>query len=136
VQRIQSALSGLIVDLVERGLLGTDLERVKVRRAPQWLYDAWPDKTKAMTVGTTVLFRPEVDTDWSESQITSLLVHELTHVRQFRQMGVATFVIRYLSDYLGGRRSGLSHFDAYEAIESEKEARDVAREYCESPAPE
>ncbi len=129
MQRIQSVLSGLTGDLVERGLLGADLERVKVRRAPQWLCDAWPEKTKAMTLGTIVLFRPEVDTDWSESQITSLLVHEVTHVRQFRQMGVTTFAIRYLSDYLRGRRSGLSHFDAYEAIELEKEARDVAREY-------
>lgn len=89
-----------------------------------------------MTLRTTVLIRPEVDTDWSESQITSLLVHEVTHVRQFRRMGVATFAASYLSDYLRGRRSGLSHFDAYEAIELEKEARDVAREYRYGLAPD
>ena len=116
MQRVQFVLREIQKDLIDRALLGADLEQLKVRQAPQWLCEVWPDATKAMTFGETILFRPEVDIDWSDAQIASLMAHELAHVRQFRRMGVATFLIRYLSDYLRGRKAGLSHFDAYEAI--------------------
>lgn len=129
MRRVQSVLREIREDLTERALLGADLEQVKVRQAPHWLCEVWPDETKAMTLGTTILFRPEVDIDWSDAQIASLVAHELTHVRQFRRMGVATFFIRYVSDYLRGRTAGLSHFDAYEAIALEEEARNVVQVY-------
>lgn len=55
-----------------------------------------------------------------------LLTHELAHVGQWRRLGVARFVRRYLGEYLSGRRAGLSHDRAYQAISLEVEARRLA----------
>jgi hypothetical protein len=51
-----------------------------------------------------------------------LVVHELVHVRQWRELGVRRFLIRYLTDYWRGRRAGLGHRRAYLAISLEEEA--------------
>jgi hypothetical protein len=55
-----------------------------------------------------------------------LLAHELVHVRQWRELGAARFLWRYLGAYARGRAAGLGHQRAYEAIPLEVEARDLA----------
>jgi hypothetical protein len=52
-----------------------------------------------------------------------LIAHELVHVRQWRELGPVRFLLRYLGAYAGGRRRGLGHQAAYEAIPLEAEAR-------------
>jgi hypothetical protein len=74
-----------------------------------------------MTLGRWVLVRRGHEHD------RDLIAHELVHVRQWRQIGAARFLVRYLGAYAGGRRRGLGHQAAYEAIPLEAEARALAR---------
>jgi hypothetical protein len=74
----------------------------------------------AMTLGRVILLRRDHVGD------TALLAHELVHVRQWRELGAARFLWRYLGVYARSRLSGLSHQQAYEAIPLEVEARSLA----------
>jgi hypothetical protein len=55
-----------------------------------------------------------------------LMVHELTHLEQYRRLGAGRHTARYVGDYLRGRVRGRRHWDAYRDIRLEREARDVA----------
>ncbi len=92
-----------------------DLRRVRVVVVP-WLSPG----TAAMTIDRLVLMRRGWEGD------RALLDHELVHVRQWRELGIAAFLRRYLGAYLGGRRAGLGHQEAYRAIPFEVEARRLA----------
>ena len=70
-----------------------------------------------MTLGRFILLRRDHLAD------ERLLAHELVHVRQWRELGVARFLWCYLSAYLRGRAGGLRHNEAYRAIPLEVEAR-------------
>lgn len=48
--------------------------------------------------------------------------HEAIHAAQIAAVGVPAFYVRYLREYFAGRRSGLSHDEAYRNISFEKEA--------------
>jgi hypothetical protein len=56
-----------------------------------------------------------------------LLAHELTHVRQYRRLGMAAFLGRYVGEYLASRLAGASHADAYRGISFEQEAEGATR---------
>lgn len=75
----------------------------------------------AMTLGRWVLVRRDRLGD------VDLLVHELVHVRQWREQGAVRFLSRYLSAYLRGRLRGLGHWEAYRAVPAEVEARETTR---------
>ena len=74
----------------------------------------------AMTIGSLVLVRRGREAD------RRLLAHELVHVRQWRELGIVGFLRPYLGAYLAGRRRGLGHQAAYQAIPLEAEARRLA----------
>jgi len=74
----------------------------------------------AMTIGRVILLRRDHAGD------EALLAHELVHVRQWRELGAARFLWRYLSAYARGRAAGLGHQRAYESIPLEVEARELA----------
>jgi Domain of unknown function (DUF4157) len=73
-----------------------------------------------MTLDRWILLRPGHEHD------QELIAHELVHVRQWRELGTARFLVRYLGAYARGRWRGLGHKAAYEAIPLEAEARAVA----------
>ncbi len=125
MQRIESMLAALRGDSAPAELGSTDLDGVQVRTAPVWLQRLWPAGTDALTVRRTILFHPDVEIEWTDENLKGLLAHELVHIRQFRQFGFGSFVIRYTFDYLRGRIRGLGHSGAYAAIEFEVEARDA-----------
>lgn len=56
-----------------------------------------------------------------------LLAHELSHVAQYRRLGAAAFLGRYVGEYLRGRFAGLDHRTAYLAISFEREAEGRAK---------
>jgi hypothetical protein len=56
-----------------------------------------------------------------------LLRHELEHVRQWHELGVAGFSVRYLGAYLGWRARRYPHWAAYRRVPFEVEAEWVAR---------
>jgi hypothetical protein len=71
-----------------------------------------------MTLGRWILVRRGHERD------AGLLAHELVHVEQWRRLGTARFLARYLGDYVRRRAAGAGHQAAYRAIPFEVEARD------------
>ena len=63
----------------------------------------------------------------SASDAFRLLAHELTHVAQYRRLGAAPFLGRYVGEYLRGRFAGLGHRNAYLSISFEREAEGRAQ---------
>jgi hypothetical protein len=92
-----------------------DVARARIVDVP-WLTPG----VAAMTFGRLILLRRNHRDD------DALLAHELVHVRQWRELGPARFLWRYLGAYARGRASGLGHQQAYEAIPLEVEARRLA----------
>ena len=99
------------------------VDGVTVRLRPTHLL---PPGVDALTLPWVVLVRHGLQPS------SSLLIHEAEHLRQWRRHGVFGFLLRYLGDYLRGRRSGLDHQRAYLQIGFEQEARaTAARQYGE-----
>jgi len=102
-----------------------DIDRVAIRTAPKWMVRTWRGDVAAMTLPWAIYVRNDVLVGES-SRLARLISHELVHVRQWQQLGIMRFLRLYLSDYLGGRRKGLSHNQAYLAISLEMEARRIS----------
>jgi Domain of unknown function (DUF4157) len=75
----------------------------------------------ATTLGPLILMRPRGVGN------ARLLRHELEHVRQWREQGVAGFLRRYLWAYARWRVRGYPHRAAYRRIPQEIEAEWIAR---------
>jgi hypothetical protein len=58
------------------------------------------------------------------AEAAPFLAHELAHVRQYRRLGSAAFLGRYIGEYAGRRLRGARHTAAYHAISFEREAED------------
>ena len=97
-------------DLIDRELA----ERVRIIKVPFLVPGA-----SGMTIGRFVLLQSDVD----RSGGRELLAHELVHVRQYAELGVARFLWRYLRDYLRLLRTHRAHRAAYLAIPAEVQAR-------------
>ncbi|MEM9466409.1 MAG: DUF4157 domain-containing protein [Actinomycetota bacterium] len=103
-------------------LVGYDvLPRSLARRVRVVEVPFLPNGADGMTVGNLVFLRDDRSTRGDRA----LLAHELVHVRQFAEQGALGFLTSYVRDYLGGRRRGLSHREAYLAIDAEREARAI-----------
>ncbi len=104
------------IELEAYDVLPRDLARtVRIHRVR-----ALPGGYAGMTLGRHVLLARAVDEDGT----SALLAHELVHVRQWADQGLAGFSARYLSSF--GR--GLAHHRrwgrAYRDVEAEREARE------------
>ena len=80
-----------------------------------------PPGADAITLGSVVSVRKAASRD------AHLLRHELVHVRQWRTLGIAGFLRRYLGAYLRWRLRGYGHWAAYRRIPLEVEAEWEAR---------
>jgi hypothetical protein len=80
-----------------------------------------PPGAAAITIGRVISVRRRSADD------ARLLRHELVHVRQWRELGVVGFLVRYLGAYLGWRLRGYGHWAAYRRIPLEIEAEWEAR---------
>jgi Domain of unknown function (DUF4157) len=97
-------------DLIERDLA----ERVRIVKVPFLAPGA-----SGMTIGRFVFLQSDVDRTGGRE----LLAHELVHVRQYAEVGVARFLARYVLDYLRLLRTHRAHRAAYLAIPTEVQAR-------------
>jgi hypothetical protein len=75
----------------------------------------------ATTVGPLIFIR-----SWAIDD-ELIMRHELEHVRQWREQGVARFLVRYVGSYLGWRVRSYPHWAAYRRIPFEVEAEWRAR---------
>ena len=80
-----------------------------------------PPGADAITIGPLVSVRTAAAAD------DHLLRHELEHVRQWRRLGPAGFLLRYLGAYVRGRLHGYDHWGAYRRIPLVVEAEWAAR---------
>jgi hypothetical protein len=79
--------------------------------------------TDATTLGRVILVRR------GHEDSPVLMAHELVHVRQWAELGVPRFLVRYLGAYLANLARLRRHRSAYLAIPLEVEARELAREW-------
>ncbi len=84
----------------------------------------WPKGISAIAMPWGIYLHPD-RLEGSAADVGRLMVHELTHIDQWRCLGAIGWGRSYLGDYFRGRRSGLTHHEAYRAIGLEREARDV-----------
>lgn len=108
---------------------GGPLLRVPVIAAPRWMLALWVGDVAAVALPGVIFVRAEV-LGWPPRHRAPIVVHELTHVRQWHDIGVRLFLTRYVGEYLRGRRGGRGHTAAYAAISFEIEARDLAARLC------
>lgn len=80
-----------------------------------------PPGAAAITIGPLVSVRARAAGDDHLSR------HEAVHVRQWRSLGFAGFLARYLGAYVGLRLRWWPHWAAYRRIPLEVEAEWVAR---------
>jgi Domain of unknown function (DUF4157) len=87
----------------------------------RWVGGPVPPGAAAITIGPLVSVRRRAAGD------ARLLRHELVHVEQWRRLGVARFLRRYLGAYLRWRLRGHGHRGAYLRVPLEIEAEWRAR---------
>jgi len=92
------------------------------RHADHWVWVGGPvpPGADAITVGNVISVRRAAAAD------AHLMRHEREHVRQWRKLGVARFLVEYLGAYTRGRLAGYSHRSAYRLIPLEVEAEQAA----------
>ncbi len=88
--------------------------RVRIHQVP-----FLPGGYAGMTLGHTVLLARDVDADGN----SSLLAHELVHVRQWSERGLVGFSARYLNSFASGLARHRSWNRAYHDIDAELEAK-------------
>ena len=81
-----------------------------------------PGRYVGLTLGRFVFLAAMAPTDGAQP----LLAHELVHVRQWTELGVAGFSFRYLRDFVTGLVRHRQWHQAYLHIEAEQEARQLA----------
>ena len=86
-----------------------------------WVGGPVPPGAAAWTLGSLVIVRERHASDGH------LLAHELEHVRQYRELGFAAFLVTYLAAYLRLRLRGYPHQAAYRRIPAEVAAEWRAR---------
>ncbi len=96
----------------------TLVPRWVARRAILVRVPVLPPGAVGMTSGRLIFLRRDEPTDGR----STLIAHELIHVRQFTEMGRLFFMIRYLAAYVRNLLQLRNHRRAYLAIPQEREA--------------
>lgn len=109
-------------DFVDGYWVGIDPATVEVRYMGALIRSLVPPTTAAMCLPWAVYIRPPFTLP------PLVMLHELVHMRQWRELGVIRFLYIYLSEYLAARKSGLDHQSAYRGISLELMAWDEAYE--------
>jgi hypothetical protein len=131
-----SAAEALAASGIERRLVGDELprvdpSRVPVWRAARWFRALWAPGITAVALPWGVYLHPDRIAEPLD-RLGPLIVHELTHIDQWRRLGPIGWARAYLGDYVRSRRRGSPHHEAYRAIGLEVEAREVATRIAEA----
>jgi len=122
--------AGVSLDSVRDALPSVESDTVFVRQAGLIMRRTWATGVLAVTTPWGVFAHPRVMWWWesgsNDTDLAELVIHELVHVEQLNNVGLAKHAIKYLSDYLRARRTGMSHQQAYLGLDAEVEARQIA----------
>jgi len=119
------ARSGVDAGRLADELPRVDPSRVPVWRASWWFRLLWPSGISAVALPWGIYLAPPV-LERPITELGPLMVHELTHLEQWRRLGPVGWARSYLGDYLRGRLRRLDHHEAYREIGLEEEAREYA----------
>lgn len=81
-----------------------------------------PSGLVGLALPDRIFVSSRLGTEPGHSDREEIVWHEIVHVEQMRQEGVARFAFVYVTDWLRGHWNGCGHFAAYEAIRYEHEA--------------
>jgi hypothetical protein len=95
------------------------------RRAVVIRVPVLPPGAQGMTSGRLILLRRDEPTDGT----STLIAHELVHVRQFAEQGRIRFALSYFGAYLVNLARHRRHRQAYLDIPQEREAYGLSRQW-------
>ena len=125
--------SGIAVEEVRERLTRVEPYAVQIRSARPWFRRLWAPGIAAVAtpwgVYVTDSVYERIRSGAEPQRDGTLVVHELTHLEQFRRLGPVRHLTHYAADYLKARIAGSKHWDAYRGIRLEVEAREVAAEF-------
>jgi hypothetical protein len=108
-----------------------DPDEINVYPAAWPLRKFWRPGIKGVTHWRWVFVEPDFMRG-DRDKLARLVIHELVHVRQYRDAGYVTFTVRYLSEYWRARLRGTESRQAYLDISAEVEAREVTKRIVSS----
>lgn len=82
---------------------------------------------KGLTIGKYIFISKKIPCDGS----SHLIAHELVHVRQWNELGIIGFTVKYLSDFFSKLIKHKNWINAYSEIILESEARDISQKWSE-----
>ncbi len=116
--------AGFDNDELRAAVAPVDPDSVNVWPASRVMMRLWRKGINGVTVRNWVFVDPAF-LHGDPDRLGRLVIHELVHVRQFRDSGYVPFSLRYVYEYVRGLIGGKSLRDAYLDISAEKEARAV-----------
>ncbi len=119
--------AGYDTDALRTRLAPVDPDEINVWPASPLFRRFWRKGIEGVTYWKFIFV--DVDVMSGDPQrLARLVIHELVHVRQYVSKGYLSFVLSYAREYLKGRLSGLSPYEAYRDISHEREAREMTAE--------
>jgi hypothetical protein len=118
-------------DALRVRLAPVDPDEINVYPAARVLRMFWRPGIKGVTHWRWVFVDPEFMRG-DRDKLARLVIHELVHVRQYRDTGYLGFTTRYLREYSRGRLQGKNSRQAYLDIGAEVEAREVTKRIVSS----
>lgn len=119
--------AGYDTDVLRVCLSPVDPDRVNVYPASPTMRRLWLKGIQGVTIHKLVFVDREVLLG-DPQRLGRLVIHELVHVRQFRDAGYVGFMARYIRDYAAGLLVGKNLREAYLDIAAEREARELTAE--------
>ncbi|MCZ7532796.1 MAG: hypothetical protein M5U23_05245 [Acidimicrobiia bacterium] len=110
----------------------SDFGGVAFEIMPPWMRSLVGSRIDGVTIGTRIFLSEEVFDAVVLGERPDIVAHELVHVQQWSK-GAATFLVRYLGEYLRLRVYGLPHRAAYFGISYEAAAYEVSRSQGRDP---
>ncbi len=80
------------------------------------------ESTNAMTIGSTIYYNPQLESNNDIEFWTSLVGHEASHSLDYDREGFFGFLGNYFGEYYTHRKSGDNAYEAYKSIKSEVNA--------------
>ena len=129
---------GVDLDTLRLVLPRVDPRTVTASVAPMWFRAVWGKRIAAVCMAWGIYVQPAVMQRYRRGddppRIARLMVHELTHLEQWRRLGAFGHSVQYLGDYLRARLSGVGHWESYRGVRLEVEARQTARLVASMPS--
>lgn len=116
--------AGYDTDALRVRISPVDPDGINVYPAARPLRALWRPGIKGVTHWRWIFVEPEFMRG-DRDRLARLVIHELIHVRQYRDTGYLRFTIGYVFEYWKGRLGGKGARQAYLDIGAEVEAREV-----------